>query len=531
MAVLHALLSDELILLFLTVAFGMALGSIKVRGLSLGSSGVLFVALVFGHYGYQIPKSIGILGLVLFVYCIGISAGSRFFSSLRRHGVQLAKLSALIVGTGALAAWALAKVLSLPVDLAAGLFAGALTSTPALAAAFEALPPESLTAIGYGIAYPFGVIGVVLTVQLLPRLLGIDLGDEAKRSEEKRGETKVVTTLVEVTNPNLFGKRIEDSELLASNRVRVSRVLQGERLMPLRYDNKFEQGQNLLLVGHEDQVPLMVEFLGRRSEKQSLMDVDRERRQVVLTNAAFIGKTLRELGLLKSFGIVVSRITRNDVTFVPSADTVLENLDRLTVVGFPEDLQRFSAAAGHRPQAVEETDILSLAVGITAGVVLGIVPIALPGSPGFTFGLAGGPLIVGLLMGHFGRVGRIVGHMPRASRILMRELGLVLFLAEAGMRGGSAFVDTVGKFGPELFLVGTVVTLLPMVVAFPVAHYYYRFNLLETLGGMCGGMTSTPALGVIASTDSQLPLLSYSTAYPFAMVLMIIFTELLVRLI
>lgn len=526
--------SNGFFVLFLVIGAGLLLGSVRVMGLSLGSSGVLFAALVAGHYGMSIPQGAGTFGLVLFTYCVGITAGSRFFSVIARQGSSLAKLSFCVVASGALVAYAVAWVLGLPADLAVGIFAGALTSTPALAAALDVIrEPENMVAIGFGIAYPFGVVGVVLFVQLLPRLLKQDLDKLGRELDAKdESQPKVSTILVEVTNPNLVGRKIAETDLLESARCCVSRVLSKGRLVPLRWDDTFEVGQHVYVIGDESQLDLAVDFIGKKSQESGTIDADRERQQVVVTSKGMIGRRISDINPLKNFGVVITRLRRFDVAVVPHGDTVVENYDVLTVVGEHEDIMKFREAVGHRSDAVDETDILSLAFGIALGIVAGMIPLSLPGSSSITLGMAGGPLLVGLILGHFGRVGRIVGHMPKPSRTLIRELGLVLFLAAAGIKGGESMIATLQEYGLQVLLGGAVVTVAPMLLALPMATYLFRLNLLQSLGGVCGGMTSTPALGALTSkTDSQAPVVSYASAYPVALIFMTLFAQALIALI
>lgn len=526
-------MGHPLIALFVIIGLGLLLGSVTIKGVSLGSSGVLFTALLAGHFQYSLPQSIGSVGLVLFVYCVGIGAGGRFFSAIAREGSSLAKLALLIVLLGSALAYLLAVFLDIPADLAAGIFAGSLTSTPALAAASESLSNagESALVIGYGIAYPFGVAGVVIFVQVLPRLLKWDLRQAAEDARDPReAETHVKTMLVEVTNPNLEGKRISESGLAQFNACQASRVQRGDKLEPLSYDDTYHVGQRLLLVGLTKEIGIAADYVGRPCDQSLLRDVENEKRELLVTSKALAGKTLRELAPLKNHGVVITRVSRLGLTFVPNASTVIENNDVLTVVGRSEALKDYAEIAGHRSSAMGETDLLSLSLGLALGIVLGLIPFKLPGGSPVTLGLAGGPLLTGLVLGHFGRVGRIVGHIPRPTRLLLQEFGLVLFLADAGVKGGGAMVATLQEHGLTLFLMGAALTLVPMAIALPLATRVFKMNLLQALGGICGGMTSTPALGAItAKTDSQSPVVSYATAYPIALILMTIFAKVLVQ--
>jgi len=250
---------------------------------------------------------------------------------------------------------------------------------------------------------------------------------------------------------------------------------------------------------------------------------------LLVTERKLTGKTLRDIAPLKNYGIVITRITRLGLTFVPNASTVIEQNDQLTSVGRTDDLKAFAKAVGHRSNAIDATDLLSLSSGLTLGIIVGLIPIGLPGSTPITLGLAGGPLLVALLLGHFGRVGRIVGHIPRPTRLLLQELGLVFFLANAGIRGGGSLAVTVQEYGPTLFALGIAVTIVPLIVAWPLARKLFNVDALQALGGICGGMTSTPALGAItAKTDSQVPVVSYVSAYPVALIVMILIAKVLI---
>ena len=527
------LLEQPLIALFAIIASGLLLGNITLKGISLGSSGVLFTALLAGHLGYSIPAGIGTLGLVLFVYCVGIGAGGRFFASVARESATLGKLALVIVASGGAITWAGAVLLDLPADLATGIFAGALTSTPALAAATDGLSDgASGVSIGYGIAYPFGVIGVVLFVQLLPRILKHDLEAIATSHEaEDDIDERVETVLVEVTNQNLFGKEIATAGISNLNACQASRIFKGNQLVPLSYDDTYSEGLLLLLVGRSNEINIAIDTLGKRSDRHILMDVENERQNLLVTDRSIAGKSMRDLSPLKSYGVVVTRITRHGLTFIPNAATLIETHDSLTTVGRDEDLKAFGKAVGHRSNAIDSTDLLSLSTGLTLGIIAGLIPIGLPDSTPITLGLAGGPLIVALLLWHFGKVGRIVGHIPFPTRILLQDLGLVFFLANAGVAGGGSLVTTVQQYGITLFGLGMLVSIVPLIAAWPLARKLFKLDALQALGGICGGMTSTPALGAItAKTDSQVPVISYVSAYSVALIVMILTAKVLISL-
>lgn len=531
---------NPVLVLFTTLLLGLSFGKVKFFGLSFGSSGVLFAALLLGHFGFEIPSGVGKLGLVLFVFCVGLSAGPGFFSAFAKKGIDFVKLSLIAVLSGVAIAFLVAKTLHIDADLIAGIFAGALTSTPALAAAMEALPEQSgMVSIGYGIAYPFGVIGVVLFIQLLPRILKTDLQQVADQLENGEGdasrsvkESEIMRTAVEVLNPSLFGKVIaEDVALTQVASCCISRVLKKGRFVPLQFDTAFEKGQVLLVISRNQHIDFIVEHIGQKSDVEQLIDSDNERMEVVITDPGFVGKTLAELNPLKNHGVTVSRIIRTGVPFVGANDTTLENGDTLVSVGALRDLHNFAKTAGHKTKALHVTDLVSLAAGISLGVLLGMLPIHFPGMKPFSLGMAGGPLFVALILGHFGRIGSIYATMPKASNMLLMDLGLVFFLASAGIKAGGSLVPVLMEHGVVLILAGALITILPLLSTYFIAVKFLKMNMLEALGGICGGMTSTPALGILSDkVDSSIPVTSYATAYPVALILMTICAQILITI-
>ena len=334
----ETLLSNGVVSLFTVITVGLLLGRVKIAGLQLGSSGVIFTALALGHFGFNIPSGVGSLGLVLFVYCVGLRAGPSFFRSFIRQGKSLAKLAVVLVMLGALSTWAIAKLMEIPADLAAGVFAGALTSTPGLAAAMERLPAGSQAAVGYGIAYPLGVVAIVLFIQLLPRFLSQNLSELGKQldAHDDPGR-RIVRVLVEVVNPGVIGKRLSDLDVIADHNCQVPRVLRGNRLAPVSADFVLSEGEHVLVVGREFRVPIIVDLLGKKSEKTDyIMDTERERRLVVVSSSKVVGRTLADLKPIHSYGVTVSRITRHNLEFVPRMSEEVEYGDALLVVGEPE---------------------------------------------------------------------------------------------------------------------------------------------------------------------------------------------------
>jgi putative transport protein len=533
--VLH---QQPLVLCFLVIALGMGLGSFRIAGLSLGTSGVLFSALLFGHFGQQedwaMPEMVGKLGLVLFVYAVGLGAGPTFFRTFRDQGKQLALLGVVTVVAGGITAWAAARILQIPGELATGIFSGAMTSTPALAAGLQAAQEaggaSQSVSIGYGMAYPMGVIAVVVFVQLLPRLLRVNLEVLGRELQlQIRSKNRIGRYLVRIANPAVYGKTLHEVPLLDRVSGQITRKLEHGQLVPVRPDHVFEEGQVILLVTDDKSADMLTMMMGERANETVVIDSDRDRADVVITSPELIGRPLRDLHLRTRFGVTISRIERYGVDFVPNANSTFANADRVTAVGEPEGLQAFETAAGHRIRKLHETDLMSVGMGLVVGIVLGMIPIPIPGVGQFTLGLAGGPLLAGLLFAHFGRFMGIVGYMPLAARMLTQEIGLAFFLAAAGFDAGGEFAAMLRQFGATPFVMSLVVAVIPMTIAVFCARFVLQMDLMQTLGGICGSMTSTAGIGAIVNkTDCDIPVASYAAAYPAALVMMTILAQVLI---
>jgi len=529
---MHEIFTNTTFVLFLVLSIGISLGNIQFRGIALGSSGVLFVALLAGHFGLEVPAGIGGIGTALFVYCVGLGVGNRFFSSLRGRGSKLMLLSVIVVGL----AWGLTVVLcsifGIESEMAAGIFAGALTSTPALAAAAETVSNSAMLNIGYGVAYPFGVIGVVLFVQLLPRLLKQDLSKLDNTAEEGSDPKKIISRVVTLSNPDLYGKNIADFESSGKILCRITRIIVNNCMLPIAKDDSFKEGINILLVGARESLNREMLIFGHiERDKQHPRSFGDERKKLIIRKEELCRKTLGEMQLLNNYGIVISRITRLGVTIVPTSMTTLILNDVVRVIGQPEAIAKFGSICGHRSSSINSTDLLSLTGGVALGILVGNINISLGNDSSFSLGMAGGPLLVALVLGHFGKVGPIVGYMPRQARILIMEFALILFLAHAGIAGGGQLMETLQAQGVAMFFVGATVTLVPMLTAFLIARYLLKMSMPESLGGICGSMTSTPALGAItAKTDAMSPVIAYATAYPAALILMTLLAKALLAI-
>lgn len=500
------LLNSSYFALFLIVALGFMLGRIKIKGLSLDVSAVIFIALLFGHFGVIIPKELGNFGLVLFIFTIGIQAGPGFFDSFRSKGKTLIIITLLIICSAALTAVGLKYAFDIDTPSVVGLIAGALTSTPGLAVAIDSTH-SPLASIAYGIAYPFGVIGVILFVKLLPRIMRIDLDKEARRLEKERRSQfpELTTCLFRVTNPAVFDRSLMQINARAMTGAVISRHKHNEQIAIPTAQTILHEGDYIQAVGSEEALNQLAVLVGQREEGELPLVDMQEIESLLLTKKDMINKQLGDLNLMKNFGCTVTRVRRSGIDLSPSPDLALKFGDKLMVVGEKDGIK---------------------GVARLLGVLFGKLNISFSDSLSFSPGLTGGILMVALFLSAIGKTGPILWSMSGPANQLLRQLGLLLFLAEVGTSAGRNLVATFQESGWLLFGVGAAITLVPMLVAVIVGLFVFKINILDLLGTITGGMTSTPGLAAADSmTDSNIPSVAYATVYPIAMVFLILIIQ------
>ena len=535
------------VLCLITVA-GVVLGSLRVFSIRLGVAGILFVGLVFGHFGASIDPVMSEfardLGLILFVYSFGQEVGPGLLSSLKRRGGALNLLAASTVLLGGLVALLLHKLGGFPLAAAAGLFSGATTNTPSLAAVQQSLklvPQVSeaagqLPSLAYAMAYPFGVIGVILVMGGLrlalradPRRVAADL-DALKEKEA----TRLAGINLEVRNPELNGLTVSEIVGRIGGGVVFSRLSRGLRAQEVpRAQTKIWIGDRIHAVGPPEDlarlrsvvgVEIPVDLTGgARSEFTS--------RRIVVTRRGITGKTVQELNLRETYGLIVTRIIRTGMEFAPRSDFGLQFGDELRVVGKPESIDAFAKDAGESGERLSQAAVVPMFIGIALGVALGSLPIRLPGSDlTFRIGLAGGPLIVAVLLSRLGSLGPLVWHVPPSANQMLRTIGISLFLAAVGLRAGAGFVETFLRVGASWFIGGALITLVPILLASFVARVFFKLNYLSICGLLAGSMTNPPALAyanALAPASDETSM-AFVTVYPLTMLLRLFVAQALV---
>jgi putative transport protein len=538
--------------LALVAVVGLWIGSIKVRGIGMGIGGVLFGGIIVGHFVDNAGLTLNAdmlhvlqeFGLILFVYTIGIQVGPGFFSSLRVSGLRLNLFAILIVLLGALVTAALHIFFAVPLPVILGIFSGAVTNTPALGAGQQILsdlgtPTAQVDMMGmsYAMAYPFGICGILLTMWLVRLAFRINLEQEASQFEAScgSGQERLHTLNIRVENPNLNNLAIQDVPLLNSDSLVCSRLKRGELLMVPSPATCLQNGDLLHLVGkerdlHDAQLIIGKEVATSLSTRGSDLRVER----VVVTNERVLGKRIRDLNYKQRYDVVISRLNRAGVELVAGSGASLQFGDILTLVGWPGSIEAVSAEMGNAQQKLQQVQMLPVFIGIGLGVLLGSIPLFIPGFPAaLRLGLAGGPLIMAIILGRIGSIGRLYWFMPPSANLALRELGIVLFLAVVGLKSGGDFLDTlVHGDGLSWVSYGVAITALPLLSVALLARLFTGINYLTLCGMLAGSMTDPPALAFANNlhATSGAAALSYATVYPLVMFLRIITPQLLVVL-
>ncbi|HEY6560435.1 MAG TPA: putative transporter [Polyangiaceae bacterium] len=538
----------SLLVLAAAIVLGLGLGGLRIKSIGLGIAGVLFAGIGLGHFGFGIDADVLAFarefGLVLFVFGIGMQVGPSFFTSLRHRGLTLNLLAAGTVLTGALVTLVLARALGIGAGAAVGIFAGATTNTPALAAAQEALKSvphaqhgaADLPALGYAAAYPFGVMGIILTMLTLRALWRIDLSQEGRAFAERqhRAEEPLSRMSIVVDNPNLDGMRLSMVPGMREFDVVVSRIRRrGEaKVAPALSGGMLHMGDTLLAVGAASNLEKFRTIVGTSSSDDlaaapGLLKSER----VIVTRTQVVGKTLRALQMRERLGVTVTRVQRAEVELPASRELRLCFGDVLQIVGEPAGVERARSELGNSLTQMNHTNLLPIFLGIALGVLVGTYPIELFGMPApVRLGLAGGPLTVAILLARIGKIGPLVWHIPPSANAALRSLGIVMFLACVGLKAGEHFVELVlSGDGLRFMAAGALITVVPLLLCSLLARFSAKLDFLSLSGLLAGSMTDPPALAFATNvTRSDAPSVTYATVYPLTMLLRIVVAQILV---
>jgi len=529
---------QPIMLLFLTIGLGYLGSKLRFKGIGLGMASVLFVGIALGAWGkgaFQLPEIVPQLGLLLFVYTIGLQAGPAFFRILKRRGLALFTLAlAAVIGAATVTQLA-SKVFGVNPALAVGLFCGGLTNTPALAAATEMLngkPESTLLTIGYSVAYPLAVIVPITIAELTGLWKQVNLKTETERAEKETGAESDPPTSrnLKIVSRQLTGVTLKQSPLSKLG-VKVSRVEHDNQVSVARPNTVLEMGDIIHIVGTKDKVAQATALGGLEVLQQPGPESRRDQvdyRRILLTNKKLVGRKLADTGIEQNWNAVVTRIRRGDVDFVPTDDTYLERGDRLRVVAPVEQIPGLTKYLGDSLRKLSETDYLSLSLGILIGVLLGTITLHLPGDLTLRLGLAGGPMLAALILGWQARSGPIIWDLPAEINTTFRELGLVLFFAGVGIKSGGNFIDAVAQNGVVLLSFGAIITLISTLVLLGGSMVILKLDWVTATGTLAGGQTQPAILSFIGNlAKSEAPNTAYVAIMPTAMIAKILMAQVL----
>lgn len=528
---------------------GLWIGNWRVYGVGLGIGGVLFGGIAVGHFAKQYGLVVNLhtlefireFGLILFVYTIGIQVGPGFFASLRTSGLKLNAFAALLVILGCIVAVILHKVWGIPLPVILGTYSGAVTNTPSLGAGqlmlTELGADANVMTLSYAVAYPFGICGILLSMWLIRFIFRINVDSEARLYQQQSGlgHGNLQTMNVEVRNSNLNGLMLQEIPDLEEGEVVCSRLKRGDELMVPKPDTVVQLGDLLHLVGDKKSLKKVRLVIGEEvAASLSTQGTELRVERVVVTNEKVLGKTLGDLELKSKFDVVVSRLNRAGIELVPGSGSSLQFGDILNLVGRPESIESVAGLVGNAQHKLQQVQMLPVFLGIGLGVIVGSIPFYIPGfSAALKLGLAGGPLVVALILSRIGSIGKLYWFMPPSANLALREIGIVLFLSVVGLKSGGEFVSTLVDGDGLLWMAcGAVITLLPLLVVGILARVFGHINYLSICGLLAGSMTDPPALAFANAMHptSDAAALSYATVYPMVMFLRIISPQLLVIL-
>lgn len=537
-------IAHSILVLTLAIASGVFLGNkLRIKGITLGVTWILFCGIAFAHFGMQLDPQVEQFakdfGLILFVYSIGLQVGPSFFSSFGKGGLKLNLLATFIVLAGCVTAFLIHVTSGVDIATMTGVLFGAVTNTPGLGAAQQAYTdlcgvtnPD--IANGYAIAYPLGVVGIIIVMLLMRWIFKVRMDKEEERVDAEKDIQKEIEFLnIKLNNPQVEGLRIKDLGNLCNIDLVVSRLIRhnGEEEVP-DVETVLHCGDIVRIVtdtGHEKSVLLL-------GEQTQLTEVDKQNmhlvsKHIVVTRSALNGKRIGELNIRAIYHVSITRIRRAGIELLATKDLYLQLGDRLTVVGEEKDVEKVANYMGNSTKRLDVPNLAAIFCGLALGVVLGMVPIALPGlSQAFKLGMAGGTLIVAILLGHFGPKMHIVTYTTSSANLMIREIGIAMFLAAVGFGAGKSFIPTLLSGGYVWIGYGVIITIVPLLLAALIGRYWLKLDYFTLTGLMAGSMTDPPALAYATSqtTANDRAAVAYSTVYPLTMFLRVLTGQMMI---
>ena len=542
----HESVAYTVIVYSVVIAIGVALGKVKFFGISFGIAWVLFAGIAMAEMGFtvntHIQHFIKEFGLILFVYTIGLQVGPGFFSAFKKEGIKLNLLAVISIATCVATVIAIHYLTNTDMSTLVGIMSGAVTNTPGLGAANAALAEKfgedapSLTTM-YAVAYPFGVFGIIIVMLGLRGIFKVNIEAEKRLNSLRHSKDQVIINrfAIKVSNPSLFGKKLSVIKKTLDFDFTISRMCRKGEILLADADTLIEQGDVVLVVANQREnekfFTLMGDSVAITDYFPDEKDMRYTSRRINVTQRAIFTKTLGELDVRRRFGVTITRVFRAGVEFVPSAHTKLQFGDTITVIGDETHIQLVSKEFGNSKRRLQTPHIAELFMGITLGVLLGSIPFSIPGIPGAVrLGLAGGPLIVAILISRYGGKFSVTHYVSQSANLMVREIGIVLFLASVGLDAKAKFIETL-LHGDGLYWMGlgVLITLIPLLVTSLIARIKGKLDYLEICGLLSGASTDPPALAFANDmSNSEIPALTYASVYPLTTFLRIMVAQLLI---
>ncbi len=542
----HESVAYTVIVYSVVIAIGVALGKVKFFGISFGIAWVLFAGIAMAEMGFtvntHIQHFIKEFGLILFVYTIGLQVGPGFFSAFKKEGIKLNLLAVISIATCVATVIAIHYLTNTDMSTLVGIMSGAVTNTPGLGAANAALAEKfgedapSLTTM-YAVAYPFGVFGIIIVMLGLRGIFKVNIEAEKRLNSLRHSKDQVIINrfAIKVSNPSLFGKKLSVIKKTLDFDFTISRMCRKGEILLADADSLIEEGDVVLVVANQREnekfFTLMGDSVAITDYFPDEKDMRYTSRRINVTQRAIFTKTLGELDVRRRFGVTITRVFRAGVEFVPSAHTKLQFGDTITVIGDETHIQLVSKEFGNSKRRLQTPHIAELFMGITLGVLLGSIPFSIPGIPGAVrLGLAGGPLIVAILISRYGGKFSVTHYVSQSANLMVREIGIVLFLASVGLDAKAKFIETL-LHGDGLYWMGlgVLITLIPLLVTSLIARIKGKLDYLEICGLLSGASTDPPALAFANDmSNSEIPALTYASVYPLTTFLRIMVAQLLI---
>lgn len=544
----------SIMLLAIVIAVGLYLGKFKIKGVTLGSTWILFVGILLSHFGFRAEGALlhflKEFGLILFVFSIGLQVGPGFFHSFKKGGLTLNMLAVSLIVLGVLTTYVIHLVTGEDLATMVGVMSGAVTNTPGLGAAqqtffdvtsgtflsdVEASAEAAALASGYAVAYPLGVLGVIFVLMAVKAIFKIDPRKEQQKIEQDEGEIEsAVRVACQVKNPAIFGKAVKDVDHEIANRFVISRILRNGIVEAPVSTTVLNEGDKLLVVTSKTSVDVVTMLFGEQIDMDlsawESIDTTMVSKKLNVSKSSLTGKKLKDLNIRSTYGVSITRIDRAGVDLVANPNLRLQMGDVIVVVGTPQAIEKVAKLVGNSAASLRHPNLIPIFFGIAIGVIFGSIPFKFPGIPqAIKLGLAGGPLIIAILIGYFGPRLKITTYTTLSANMMIREMGISIFLAAVGLGAGENFVSSIVNGGYWWILYGALITIIPTFLIAVIGRIFFKLNFFQICGLLSGSCTNPPVLAFAQNAyGTDYTSVNYATVYPLSMFMRVLVAQILI---